>query len=73
MTEIYVVLGALGLIGGLVAIAISMARQEGKMAERDQSSDELQIETKEAKNARDAMVAMPADDRRRWLQGWTRR
>ena len=73
MTEIYVVLGALGLIGGLVAIAVSMARQEGKLAERDQSSDDLQSETKEAKNARDAMAGMPADDRRRWLQSWTRR
>jgi len=73
MTEIYVVLGALGLIGGLVAIAISMARQEGRLAERDKSSDHLQSETEEAKNARDAMAAMPTDGRRRWLQGWTRR
>lgn len=73
MTEIYVILGALVLIGGLIAVAVTTARQEGKLAERDQTSQNRQSEIKEAKDARDAMAALPADDRRRWLQGWTRR
>lgn len=38
MTEIYVILGALVLIGALIAVAVTAARQEGKLAERDQAS-----------------------------------
>lgn len=73
MTEIFIFLGALAVIGGLIAAALATARQEGKLAERERESRDVRDETKEAKDARDAMAALPADDRRRRLQGWTRR